>query len=460
MTSGQITTGFIADVMRRHGYEVSAGPDVPVTGGTADSRSVLDGSLFAAYPGENTDGNLYVESALRGGASVVVCNREIEGEWPNRTIVVAPSTVKAMGELATAWRNEWHGTVVGITGTVGKTTAKELTADTLAARFCTHRSPGNYNSAEGLPLALLTLKAEHEVSVLEMAMDREGEIAELCEIARPSVGVVLNVGLTHIEKLGSIEKIRDEKLSLVRALPIEGIAILNGDDPRVGPEAGRLRCRTITFGSGEGNTLRATQLYDDGLDGTRMRLAYGGASVVARSPLPGTHTAPAALAAVASGIALGLTLEEAANALGAARTVGRMRTAGGRNGSTILDDRYNSSPASLAGALRLLATRQEGPRIALLGRMAELGEHEETEHRTAGVIAANCCDVIAAVGDAAKALIEAARQAGHRDAHWFESKDDAAAFVAERMAPGATVLLKASRSQAFETLLPALEATE
>lgn len=457
--SGQaITTGFIADVMRRQGYEVSTGPDMAVTGGWADSRAVTAGGLFAAYPGENTDGNLYVEAALRAGAGVVVCNRPVSGDWADRTIVVAPSTVKAMGELAAAWRREWHGTVVGITGTVGKTTAKELTADTLSARFCTHRSAGNYNSAEGLPLALLTLTGAHEVSVLEMAMDREGEIAELCEIARPSIGVVLNVGLTHVEKLGSIEKIQHEKLSLVRALPVDGIAILNGDDPRVGPEAGRLRCRAITFGTSEGNVLRASQLFDEGLNGTRMRLAYGGATAEARSPLPGLHTVPAALAAAASALALGLTLEEAAAALTAARTSGRMRAVAGRNGSTILDDRYNSSPASLAGALRLLATRQAGPRVALLGKMAELGDHEEAEHRNAGALAASCADVIVAVGDVAKPLVEAATRAGHRDAHWFERKEDAAAFVAKRLVPGATVLLKASRSQAFETLLPDLEA--
>ncbi len=459
MSGGRMTTGFVARVMRDRGYDVSAGPDVSVRGGTADSRNVGEGDLFAAYPGESTDGNLYVEDALRAGAGTVVCNRPVEGDWPDRTVVVVPSTVKAMGELATAWRAQWHGTVAGITGTVGKTTAKELTADTLSARFRTHRSAGNFNSAEGLPLALLTLTADHEVSVLEMGMDRPGEIAELCHMARPAVGVVLNVGLTHVEKLGSIEAIREEKLSLVRALPLDGVAVLNGDDPRVGPEAGRLKCRTITFGTGEGNTLRASQLFEDGLDGTRMRLAYGGGSIEARSPLAGLHTVPAALAAVACGIALGMTLREAADALGAARTAGRMKTTKGKNGSTILDDRYNSSPASLAGSLRLLGTRQAGPRIALLGKMAELGEHEEAEHRAAGLIAARCCDVLVAVGEPARALIEAARGAGHGDAHWFALKDEAAAFVATRLTPGATVLVKASRSQAFETLLPALEAT-
>ncbi|HEY4668844.1 MAG TPA: Mur ligase family protein, partial [Tepidiformaceae bacterium] len=211
-----MTTAFVAEQMGARGYRVHRGPDGPVTGGAADSRLVKPGDLFTAFPGENTDGNLFVGDALRNGAIAVICERAPEEMPAGATVVVAPNATRAVGELANAWRRECNPRVIGITGTVGKTTAKELTYATLAARFKTHHSEGNLNSREGLPLALMSLRREHEVAVLEMAMDSRGEIVELCEIAEPDAGAVLNIGLTHVSKLGSIEAIANEKLSLPR----------------------------------------------------------------------------------------------------------------------------------------------------------------------------------------------------------------------------------------------------
>ena len=450
-----LTTGFVAEAMRLRGYAVHAGPDVPVTGGAADSRNVLPGDLFTAFPGENADGNRFVGDALRNGAVAAICERAPDGQWASKTIVVAPDATLAVGELAHEWRRAWSGPVVGITGTVGKTTAKELIAAALASRFETHKSEGNFNSREGLPLALMSLRRTHEVSVLEMGMDSAGEIAYLCSIAEPEVGVVLNVGLTHVSKLGSIEAIAAEKLSLARWLPAAGTAVLNADDARVAAGAGGLHCKVLTFGRFASAQLRAESIASRGLLGTTFTARFGDELAVVESPLPGEHVVPAALAALGVCIALGLRLDEAAAAVSAARTSGHLRIVTVGEGITVIDDRYNASPASMQGALEMLA-ELDGRRIAFIGRMAELGEYELVEHRKAGEVAARSCDVLVTVGAVCVALAEAARDAGHQDVRWFETKEAAAEDVAREMRPGDTVLVKASRGEAFETILPTL----
>jgi UDP-N-acetylmuramoyl-tripeptide--D-alanyl-D-alanine ligase len=423
-----------------------------ITGGAADSRKVQPGDLFAAFPGETADGNDFAAEALASGAIAAVVSRPLANEWPGATITLTPDVTRAVGELAHAWRMECKPAVVGITGTVGKTTAKDFTAGVLAQRFRTHNSPGNFNSREGLPLALMSLRRDHEVSVLEMAMDSKGEIAELAAIARPGVGVVLNIGLTHVSKLGSIEAIAAEKLSLARALPPEGTAVLNIDDPRVAAVVPELNCHVLTVGAAEGADLRRSGITDHGLAGTSFDVHYGETTERVNAPLPGAHTVPAVLTAMAVAITLGMNLRGAASAVSQVEGVGRARTFRTAAGATIIDDRYNSSPASLAGALRMLAGLP-GRRIALLGRMAELGEFEELEHRTAGAVAAQSCDILCCCGETCRPLAEAARAAGHTDVRWFATKDEAALNVAGELRADDVVLVKASRGEAFETIL-------
>lgn len=452
-----LTTTFVAETMRAHGYLVVAGPEAEITGGAADSRLVRAGDLFTAFPGERLDGNRFVADALANGAVAAICQRVPQGDFPDKTIVVAPDATRAVGELANAWRRECNPRVVGITGTVGKTTTKDLTAAAVGGAFKTHKSAGNFNSREGLPLALMSLRRDHQVSILELAMDSIGEILYLCEIAEPEIGVVLNVGLTHVEKLGTIEAIQREKLTLARYLPESGTAVLNADDPRVGPAAAELRCNVIRFGASEAATVRQTNVVSHGLLGVSFDAQFEAETVHVDSPLPGEHTVPAALAAISVCLALGMSLQTAAAAIGASKEPGRSRIFAGRAGATIIDDCYNSSPASLAGALGMLGGLS-GRRIALLGRMAELGEFELSEHRAAGEIAAENADVLVAAGESCRTLIEAAREAGLAEAYWFAGKDEAAAFVAQLLSAGDSVLVKASRGEAFETVIPLLSA--
>ncbi len=459
-----LTTAIVASEMRARGYEVREGPEAAIQGGAADSRNAQPGDLFTAFPGENADGNEFVAQALTNGAVAAICERFPEGAWPGQTIVIAPDARRAVGELAHAWRMTCAPTVVGITGTVGKTTAKDMTAAVLGARFKTHKSEGNFNSREGLPLALMSLRRDHEVSVLEMAMDSPGEIVELCEIARPKIGVVLNVGLTHVSKLGSIEAIAREKLSLPRWLPADGTAVLNADDPLIAPVVPELACRVIAFGHTNLEAMfRWSNPKSEGLNGTRFWLDTGSQRARVDSPIPGEHTVPCVVAAMCVGMALGMTLFKTAKAVATSGLTGRVNTLPGLNGSIVIDDRYNSSPASLKGALEMLMQsggRRTGKfrRIALIGRMAELGEFEVEEHAKAGKIAAYSCDILVAVGPECVPLADAAREAGHRDVRWFETKEEAAAEVARELREDTVVLVKASRGAAFETMLPVLEA--
>jgi UDP-N-acetylmuramoyl-tripeptide--D-alanyl-D-alanine ligase len=452
-----MTTGFLADVMRERGYRVDAGDFVELTGGYADSRQVTDGSLWTAFRGGSRDGNDFIEAALANGAAAVIGERAAKGNWPGRTIAVAPDARTAVGEAGAAWLRHCGPRVVGITGTVGKTTAKELTAAVLSRGFAVHRSKENFNSLEGLPLALVTLRESDEVAVLELAMDRPGEINELCDLVEPEIGVVLNIGLTHAAKLGSIEAIAREKLALPRWLPSRGTAVLNADDVRVRAVRDELSCGVIAFGTGANADLLATDIAADGLAGTAFSLTFEGRTYHARSPLPGLHTLPAALTALAVAHACGMEMTAAVDALGAADYAGRMVRRRGFNGSTLLDDRYNSSPASLEGSLRMLGEIR-GRRIALLGSMAELGEGERAEHCRMGKVAAATCDVLAATGEPCRVLVESAREAGLSEARWFASRNEAAGWIREQLDPGDTLLLKASRSQAFEEIVPLLEA--
>ena len=449
-----LPTEFLAQVLVPAGCDVRVGRHEQILDGEADSRRVKRGDLFAAFRGERLNGNDFLDEAFARGAVAAIAEREPNESWPERTLALASDTRRALATLAREWRKACGTTVVGITGTVGKTSTKELTAELLSAFFHTHRSKENFNSLEGLPLALMSLRSDHQVSVLEMAMDRKGEIRALCEIATPRVGVVLNIGATHAEKVGSIEEIAEEKLSLPRSLPTQGTAILNADDPRVAAGATGLAARVLTFGESPDADLRATEVEDRGFEGTAFTVTLGSRRVRTSSPLPGRHLLPAALAALATAVTLGVDLREAAETLPGLRVRGRLRVHRATGGWQILDDSYNSSPASLEGALRLVA-RLEGRRVALLGPMAELGQYSDAEHRRLGKVAAACADLLVVVGEAARPLAESAAEEGAR-VQWFADKEEAAAWLAPRLRAGDLLLLKGSRSAALEAVIPRL----
>jgi UDP-N-acetylmuramoyl-tripeptide--D-alanyl-D-alanine ligase len=352
---------------------------------------------------------------------------------------------------------------IGITGSVGKTTTKEIVANVLAQRHATLRSEGNLNNEIGLPLTLLRLTPEHRRVVLEMGMYTLGEITRLCELARPRIGVVTNVGPTHLERLGTIDRIAQAKSELPRALPPAedgGVAILNADDPLVLAMAGVTRARVFTYGLNPESHLWADEIESYGLEGIRFRCHYGGESFHIPLPMLGRHSVHTALRGAAVGLADGLSWTEILAGLHEERGQLRLMVVSGLRDTMLIDDTYNASPDSMLAALNLLEeiANTSHRAIAVLGDMYELGPYEEAGHRLVGGRAAQVATKLIAVGQRARWIADEALACGMRqaDVHPVASNADAVAILQGMMRPGDIVLVKGSRAAAMEPIVDAL----
>jgi UDP-N-acetylmuramoyl-tripeptide--D-alanyl-D-alanine ligase len=436
-----------------------------IRGASVDSRHVTPDSIFVALRGERTDGHRFVADALSAGATAALVERPVElPPDTDAAIVRVADPLTALQELAAWWRRRHAVRVVGITGSTGKTIAKEMTADILARTLVTLRNRGNLNSETGLPMTLLEIGPEHEVAVLEMSMYTVGEIARLAEIASPEVGVVLAVHPTHLERAGSLDRIALAKSELPRALPADGLAVLNADDARVAAMRGVTPAAVITFGLDPAADVRADDVVSLGLDGTEFTLnaPWGSRRIV--SATPGRHLVPHALAGAAVAERFGVPLDGVAAALAAgSRAPHRMEITDAASGARLVDDTYNASPVSVAAALDFLAETPLAPggrRLAVLGDMLELGPDEERLHREIGDRAARTADGIVAVGERGRWIAEAARAAGAARVALAEDADEAGAVVERELAPGIgdLVLLKASRGIGLDRTVDLLRA--
>ena len=424
---------------------------------TIDSRQVQTDDLFVALPGERRNGHDFIVEAVAGGATGVLAERLPSGLPSDVTAFQVRDSLAALQALAAYWRAQHDLKVIGVTGSVGKTTCKELTAAVLGCAFAVLKSEANLNTEIGLPLTLLQLRPEHRRAVLEMGMYGPGEIRLLCQIARPQMGVVTNVGPIHMERLGSLEAIAAAKAELVESLPADGAALLNGDDPLVAAMAQRTAARVVSFGASPKCDVRGAVLASAGLEGVTYRLTCGDESVDVATALPGRHNLHNVLAAAAVGLADGLSLQQIAEALGRAQVPLRLRTLPGPNGSTIIDDSYNASPASMLAALDLLA-ELPGHRLALLGDMLELGAFEEEGHRLVGQRAAHSLHALYVVGERGRLIGEAAQAAGLPEVHFLRSQEEAAAALRRALGRGDYLLVKASRALALDTVIEELTA--
>jgi UDP-N-acetylmuramoyl-tripeptide--D-alanyl-D-alanine ligase len=447
-----LTTGEFARVLAPYG-EVRLGPEQPIHGGCYDTREMMPGALFVAFKGETSDGNAYVDEAVAKGAVAIICEREIETLPNSVTVLRTDNPMLALQELAAAWRRRCDVRVAGITGSVGKTTVKEVLAALCSARYHVLKNAANRNNEIGLPITLLALLPAHDVAVLEMGMYAEGEIARLVEIAAPEIGIVTNVGPAHLERLGSMEAIVRAKSELPAGLPPTGAAILNADDPLVTSMASP--AAIVRYGTAPGADVRALNVRSAGLDGLAVEVHTAQGAFDLEVPLPGEHILHSVLAAVAGALALGLSPEEIRAAAPDLRGLGRMRIIQGINGSVLLDDTYNASPVSVVGALRLLA-ELPGRRVAVLGQMNELGAASEAGHREVGEWAARCCDLLITVGGEADLIAEEAKRGGLRQVERLESKEAAGRLLSGILREGDHALFKASRGIELETILDGL----
>jgi UDP-N-acetylmuramoyl-tripeptide--D-alanyl-D-alanine ligase len=427
-----------------------------------DSRNVVRGCCFVALRGERVDGHRFVSEAARRGASVVLVERPVESLGDGVAVVQVRDSLTALQEVAAWWRGRSGVRVVGITGSTGKTIAKEIVADVLARSFRVLRNEGNLNSETGLPMTLLNLEPRHEVAVLEMSMYTEGEIARLAEIARPEVGAVLSVHPTHLERAGSIEAIARAKAELPAALPSDGLAVLNADDARVAAMRDVTAARVLTFGLEASAEVRAIDVESHGVAGSSFTLVAPWGTRRLHSATPGRHLVPHALAAAAVAEHLGVPLDEVEAALAAgSHAPHRMELVEAAGGATVVDDTYNASPVSVAAALDFLAESPVAPgrhRYAVLGDMLELGPDEERLHREIGARAAGVADALVTVGERGRWIGEGAIAAGMPRVTMVADAEEAGAAVERDLAPGVgdLVLVKGSRGIELDRLVAEL----
>lgn len=458
----KLTLGQIADWIHAEG---DFDEDAEALGYSIDSRTIAAGELFFAVRGERMDGHDFVEAALADGAvAAVVSMRWLKpGTVDEAKLLRVPESesdcvLAAMQRLAHAVRGQWGKRVIGVTGSAGKTTTKECIAQVLAVKFKVLKTEGNFNNHFGLPLTLLRLEPEHDVAVLEMGMNHAGEIAALAKIAEPDWAVVSNVAPVHLEFFeDGIEGIARAKYELVEALPAEGMAFLNGDDERVAAMARGMGKRAVLFGTNPGLAVRAVEIEEQGLEGTRFRVGVGikGKVVKVHLHLMGRHNVLNALAAVAVGTQSGIPLPECCAALEQMRPAKMRGEVTEWHGAMIVNDAYNSNPQALIGMMEALKKTRALRRILVAGEMLELGPAAERLHTECGEAVVGMDVVIGVRGLAAK-LVEAAQAAGVA-AEFVETPEAAGEWLKENLREGDVVLLKASRGVKLEKALEALK---
>ncbi len=456
----------------------------PVLQVVTDAGQVKPGSVFVAAHSGQRDGHALIPDALQRGAVAVVMEAgslpmvaglvriqvddPVQGAphltaplsaLPTPLAIVVPDTLTALQTMGRAWRDRMSVQAIGIAGSVGKTTTKELVEAILARRFDTLKSEASLNPAIGLPLTLLHLRPHHQRVVLEMGTAGPGEIAALCETARPRIGVVTNVGTANLERLGSQEAIQAAVAELPASLPADGIAILNGDDPRVRAMRDATQARVFLYGLTPDCDLWASDIDSHGLEGIGFRVHYGRESLYVRVRLLGRHSVHTTLRAIAVGLVEGMTWEEIIAGLQSIPGQVRLVVVPGVNGATLLDDTYNANPDSGLAALNLLR-EMPGRRIAVLGDMLELGHLEAAGHEMVGCRAAEIANRLIAVGERARLIADGARGCGMAADHieWYPDNASALAALEQELQPGDFVLVKGSQGLHMETIVSGLSA--
>ena len=446
-----------------HANELLAGltlaRPVDITAVVTDSRKVQPGCVFVCFPGARVDGHDFAEGAYKAGAEYIIANHPVDGV-PEDHLVVTPSSHMAMLRMASNYRTLFNPLMVGVTGSVGKTTTKEFCYAVLSAFGNTLKTEGNQNNEIGLPNTLFRLEDATEYAVVEMGMSALGEIARLTRTARPNAGIITMIGVSHLENLGSRENILKAKLEICQGLPDGAPLVLNGDDELLRGAQLPARLQPVWFSLKEsGADVCAADIRDDetGTVFTLRDAAHGNFAV--HIPTQGLHTVSDALAAYAAATRLGLDPAKAAAALSNYRTTGMRQNIVHHGGVTFIEDCYNASPDSMRAALDILNRQVPGPdgrRIAVLGDMLELGPASEQAHRQTGEWAAETADILLAVGPNSAAMAEAAGQ--KVTTLHCQNTQEVVEYLRLNLRPGDVVLAKASHAMQFEEMLHSLYA--
>lgn len=425
-----------------------------------DSRDIQTGDLYVAIVGERLDGHQFVAEAKDRGAVAALVDAAHADQLSTLglPLVVVDDTIAGLQRLAAFWRSRLNVQVIGITGSVGKSSTKEIIWKVASQRFRTHHSRKSFNNEIGLPLTILELTPETEVVVLEMGTHGPGEITDLTDIAHPQIGVVTNVSHSHLGRMGSLEVIARAKTELPASLPADGFAVLNGDDFRVRAMAAATKANVIFYGTTGDCDVRAEGIESHGLAGVSFDLIAGDFNERIQVPLLGAHSAYTVMAAVGTGLALGLSVPEMLPGVLDPSVRMRLLTVPGPNGSTIIDDTYNSSPTSSQAAIQVLAEVPARRRIAAFGDMLELGDYEEEGHRLVGRRLAEVVDGLYTMGERARLIADEALRSGMpaETVHQVPDKPALAEALREGLGEGDYVLIKGSRGIRLEDVVSML----
>ena len=463
----------LGDILTALSSYQATGNEPGVASMEIDSRKARSGSVFAAFVGEHVDGHRFIGSAFEKGAMAALVEQEtgfptldlryetITPRWNGQLPIClrVENTERALQQIARHWRQQFPIRVIGVTGSVGKTTTKELTATVLSQKYVTLKSEKNFNTEIGLPLQLLRLNDTHERAMIEMGMYVIGDIALLASVAAPNVGVITNVGTVHVERAGSQAAIVQGKRELVEALPADGVAILNADDPLVMGMAPYTEARVMTYGESAESDLRATDIVSLGADGMQFSFQYQGETIPVTMPLRGRHSVMTALRAAAVGLVEGLSWAQIVRGLQIHRDDLRMVLRKATNGATIVDDSYNASPQSTVAALNLL-NDLDGRKVAVLGDMLELGSDEEAGHQRVGQRAAQVVDEIVTVGARGRLIGREMMRLGFsaEKVHAVSNSAEAIPIIQQILNSADTVLVKGSLGANMAIIVKAIVA--
>lgn len=428
-----------------HGTLLQGDEHTVVTRVSTDSRKMEEGSMFLPWRGERFDGHDFTDSALRSGAAGCMTAVVPQTLQAGKFYIKVDDTRVALKQLAAAYRSRFDIPFVQITGSTGKTTAKEMIATVLSQRFETLKTIGNFNGDLGTPMILLDLDDRHEAAVIETGMDNFGQIRWLGEAVRPHYAVIINIGVAHLEYLGSQEGILKAKSEIFENLDADGIAVLNGDDPLLNTV--RIPQHILRCGMGEHCNVRIEDVVDRGVLGMHCTIRTEEKCYTVEIPAPGIHMCYAAAYAAAIAEKMGLSEEEIVHGIAAYVPAGdRMRVEQLADGRVMLNDSYNANPQSMGGAVQILANAGDMRKIAMLGDMKELGDATKSGHEEIGRMVGELgIDKLFCVGEFCKEyMVPAAKEAGCKDVRWYETKEDAWEDLLEAYSPGSVLLLKAS----------------
>ncbi len=423
-----------------------------VTSVSTDSRKISAGALFVPIKGERTDAHIYIDAVFAAGAAATLTQNDTKKIDVHPWIFV-PDTGIALQQIAAAYRSKFDIPVIGITGSVGKTTTKEMVALALSSSYCVMKTEGNQNSQVGLPLTLFRLEETHEAAVIEMGMSDFGEMSRLCSMARPRYAVMTNIGISHIQQLKTQENILQEKLHITDSFDEDSILFLNGEDPMLAGLREKLpHIRKVYFGTEPWCDYRAQEIETTDA-GVRFRMTANGVSVYVELPVPGFHNVLNALAGLSVTHCLGGDVFAAAKALSQYEPPAMRQQIHKVRGITLIDDSYNASPDALRSSLQVLRTFP-GRKIAVLADMLELGDMEEAAHRQVGkMVAENGVDLLVTVGERARWIAEEAKAHSDMPCSSFSNNSEAIAFLQETVSEGDVLLVKGSRSMHMDEIV-------